>query len=202
MHTRIPARAIAALAVTAAVSCAPVSRDFGGGGSGGGQTGASSGSTAQSSTGSGTSVSSTGVSSTSASSTTASGTSVSSTGSGPGPNGDAGTDGSTTPVTNACVGAADQAAVTLHGSSLRVDVATCGMNGAGTMASVSACIATRDGLSSPCADCFAAAYYCAITFCLQPCEMNISGADCTTCLSASCDPALVTCTGVPSVANF
>ncbi len=95
----------------------------------------------------------------------------------------------------ACVNQTDQNALTEHMSTLEMDGQTCGGLTPGDTDAIVACLQHKDGLTQPCALCYALDGLCALSQC-APCVNNPASPDCGTCVYTHCGPFFELCSGV------
>jgi hypothetical protein len=105
---------------------------------------------------------------------------------------------STGPSGGACEDTSDSLALIEH-SSVANDVWKCELSNIGNMSAVAMCIQMLDGLSTGCADCFAAYSGCSAEKCLTMCAPAPDSSGCQTCTQAECEPAFTSCTGLMNV---
>ena len=94
----------------------------------------------------------------------------------------------------ACINPADMAVLSMG----RVFDALqpCATEAMGALPSTSVCVASRTGLSMPCASCVGAMIRCLLTTCASECAAGITGPSCNACRDARCAASFVACSGL------
>jgi hypothetical protein len=94
----------------------------------------------------------------------------------------------------ACINPADMAVLAMG----RVFDALqpCATEAMGALPSTSVCVASRTGLSMPCASCVGAMIRCLLTTCASECAAGITGPSCNACREARCAASFVACSGL------
>jgi len=86
-------------------------------------------------------------------------------------------------------------------SNFASDMKVCGKKCWGAKACVSKCMSTKEGISTPCADCYGAESQCVSKHCFATCMSNPDGEACKTCATSHCETGAFACSGFtpPSV---
>jgi hypothetical protein len=105
---------------------------------------------------------------------------------------------STTAITAACKDSADQTIV--NTKDIPGITQTCATQNLGNDANTRMCIKTQTGLSDNCVTCFDQEVSCVISHCVSMCSSDPMGAACSTCRATNCDPAFISCSGLPATA--
>ncbi len=122
-------------------------------------------------------------------------TSTSSTGTGTSSSA-SGSTGTGMMATGACTNAADVAVA--QSKDVKKIAQDCGTSKLGQEPATKDCIKTGTGLSDGCVTCFDAIVQCVVMKCLAQCASDPNSAACNTCRDTNCNPAFVTCSGLPS----
>jgi hypothetical protein len=91
---------------------------------------------------------------------------------------------------------ADAVATKAHEATLNMDVQSCGIMNSTNAGAVIACIQQHDGLSQPCATCWAEEGLCAVTQCKTFCVNDPTSMACGNCVAAACGPTFALCSGL------
>jgi len=82
-------------------------------------------------------------------------------------------------------------------TTFHASVEVCAKNCWAELSCTAKCIVKSIGLTTACAQCFAADVYCTAENCASECIVDPDSKACKDCSQKYCGPALVTCSGVP-----
>mmetsp|Transcript_39477 Transcript_39477/g.77656 ORF Transcript_39477/g.77656 Transcript_39477/m.77656 type:complete len:253 (+) Transcript_39477:54-812(+) len=98
----------------------------------------------------------------------------------------------------ACENTDDLGIFKTHASDFHSILEKCAQSTLGNAGKTASCLAAGTGLSNGCSQCFGVDAHCVAVNCLSKCISDPSSAACLQCQVDQCQPALVTCTGVPA----
>jgi hypothetical protein len=101
-----------------------------------------------------------------------------------------------TPV-DACLDTIDKTALAANASNFETDVQKCSQNYPKGVNAVVTCFQDQDGLTQPCALCYAQEGLCALGPCKTPCVSDPTGSSCANCVRQNCGGAFTLCSGFP-----
>jgi hypothetical protein len=96
----------------------------------------------------------------------------------------------------ACTNQADFTII--QGATFQATVSDCATKNWGADPATKKCIVDATKLSDACATCFGATIKCAAQKCMAQCIADQNSQGCKDCRAQNCDPAFVTCSGLPA----